>query len=92
MTQQCELRTTDLALATTLRLGGYEPQRMELNDDRNAVWVFLGDGGLHKLAEDYHDGQAEVEPKDFNQMLGRTRGQLYRFLNQQGLEPPRRPL
>lgn len=85
-----ELRTTDLALATTIRLGGWEPVRMELNDDRNGVWVFSGDGELHRLAEDYHDGCAEVEPKDYNAMLGKTRGQLYRFLERQGLEPPRR--
>lgn len=91
-TQQVrELRTTDLALATTLRLNGYEPLKMEINDDRHGVWVFKGDGALHALAEDYHDGCAEVEPKDFNVHLARTRSQLYKFLRRQGVEPPRRP-
>lgn len=88
--QQRELRTQDLALATTLRLHGHEPIRMEVNDDRHGVWVFCGDGALHQIAEDYHDGCAEVEPKDYNQVLGRTRGELYRFLRREGIEPPRR--
>jgi Domain of unknown function (DUF5659) len=83
------VRTTDLALATTLRVNGYLPSRLELNEARNGVWVYESSDGLPELVKDYHDGLVEVEPRDYNRALGRTRGELFDFLRAQGVKPAR---
>lgn len=79
------LKTKDLALATTLRVEGHEPIRMEINDDREGVWVF--NGSADRLATEYHDGDSRVEPRTYNIMLRRTRDELFRFLNKNGINP-----
>jgi hypothetical protein len=79
------MKTKDLALATTLRVHGHEPLRMELNDDREAVWVF--NGSSETVCEQYHDGRALVEPKAYNVTLRKTRDELFRFLNRNGINP-----
>jgi hypothetical protein len=83
-----ELRTTDLALATTLRVHGFRPTRLELNEAKHGVWVFNVVDGLAELAQDYQDGCAEVEPRDYNRALGRTRGELFDFLKTKNVKPP----
>lgn len=83
-----ELRTTDLALATTLRVHGHRPARLELNEARHGVWVFDIVDGVRELAEDYRDGCLQVEPRDYNRALGRTRGELFDFLRAQNVKPP----
>ena len=83
------IRTTDLALATTLRVHGYLPTRLELNEARNGVWVYESVDGLSELVEDYHAGMCEVEPRDYNRALGRTRGELFDFLRANDIKPPR---
>lgn len=79
------LKTKDLALATTLRVEGHEPIRMELNDDREGVWVFNGKTDL--IAVKYHEGGCLVEPRSYNLTLRKTRDELFRFLNRNGVNP-----
>lgn len=85
-----ELRTTDLALATTLRVHGFRPARLELNDAKHGVWVFDVVDGIAELAQDYQDGCIEVEPREYNRMLGRTRGELFDFLRTKNVKPPQK--
>jgi hypothetical protein len=79
------LKTKDLALATTLRVHDHEPLRMELNDDKEAVWVF--NGASEAIAALYHAGEARVEPRKYNLTLRKTRDELFRYLNRNGINP-----
>lgn len=80
------IRTDDLALATTLRIRGYEPDRIEL-DGQKALWVFSGDGDLHATIRQYNAGECMVEPKRYNRVLRETRRTLFAFLRRNGLSP-----
>jgi hypothetical protein len=79
-------KTKDLTLATTLRVMGHEPLRMELNDDREVVWVF---NGCDQIISDYHDWKCQVEPRRYNMMLKKTRDELFKFLRRQGVRSKR---
>lgn len=85
-----ELRTEDLAMVTYLRSEGHYHNRMELDGD-HAVWIFCldGDKHLHECVADYKDGMAEVEPREYNRVLKRVRGELFKFLRANGVKPPR---
>lgn len=81
-----ELRTDDLALATTLRVRGFEPDGLEL-DGETARWLFIGDGELHATVRQYNAGEAMVEPRRYNRVLRETRRRLFNFLNEHGIKP-----
>jgi hypothetical protein len=81
------LRTKDLALATTLRLYGHEPVEMSINGSNEGVWVFNNDA--KPVAGRYRDGEALVEPREYNRILRRTREDLFKFLGERGLGPHR---
>lgn len=86
-----EVRTRDLALATTLRLHDNEPARLAMcADGLNAEWIFKLDREGELLVQDYNDGMAEVEPREYNLMLRRTREQLFAFLKQHGVGPAKK--
>jgi hypothetical protein len=82
------LKTKDLALATTLRCEGHEPIKMEMNDSREAVWVF--NGCTDQIAARYEAGEMRVEPRRYNIVLRETRGDLFKYLNKQGISPRHR--
>lgn len=79
-----EFRTEDLTLAALLHYDGLSPVRME-KDNKGCVWVFdlsfEDNGQTAELIEDYRDGHAEVEPKEFVKSLAMTRKKMYRFLD-----------
>lgn len=84
-----EYRTKDLALATVLRCEGIEPLRLEL-DGRTGWWVFPnGDPQLVEIERDYKKGRMEVEPRQYNRVLRRTRRDLFDFLKGKGIKQPR---
>ena len=78
------IRTDDLALATTLRIRGFEPDQFELEGEK-ALWIFTGDGELHATVRAYNAGEALVEPRRYNRVLRETRRGLFAFLHQNGL-------
>jgi hypothetical protein len=80
------LKTDDLALATTLRVRGFEPDGLEL-DGETARWLFTGDGELHATVRQYNAGEAMVEPRRYNRVLRETRRMLFNFLNEHGIRP-----
>jgi hypothetical protein len=81
-----QLKTDDLALATTLRVRGFEPDRLEL-DGGTAHWVFTGDGDLHSTVRTYKASECLVEPRNYNRVLRETRQLLFKFLNEHGIKP-----
>lgn len=83
------MKTKDLALATTLRVEGHEPDRMEVNDDREAVWVFPRDEAVDEIVADYHAEACEVEPRAYNVTLRKTRDELFNFLRANDITPKR---
>lgn len=83
-------RTDDLALATTLRIRGFEPDRLELEGTK-ALWVFTGDGELHATIRQYNAGECMVEPRRYNRVLRETRQRLFAFLTANGLPPRPNP-
>jgi len=83
-------RTDDLALATLLRIRGFEPDGFELNGTK-ALWVFTGDGELHATIRQYQAGEALVEPRRYNRVLRETRQRLFAFLTANGLPPRPNP-
>lgn len=78
------IRTDDLALATTLRIRGFEPDHFELEGEK-VMWVFSGDGELHATIRAYNAGEALVEPRRYNRVLRETRRGLFTFLDSHGL-------
>lgn len=80
------LRTDDLALATVLRVRGFDHDRLEL-DGETARWVFTGDGELHATVRQYNAGECMVEPRRYNRTLRETRRILFKFLNDNGIKP-----
>lgn len=79
-------RTEDLTLASLLHYEGYSPVEM-VRDGDGCVWLFdfsYADGEdrnpAMEVIEDYSDGHAEVEPKEFVKSLALTRKKMYRFL------------
>jgi hypothetical protein len=84
------IRTDDLALATTLRIRGFEPDKLEL-EGKKALWVFTGDGELHSTIRKYNAGEETVEPRRYNKVLRETRQSLFRFLTANGLPPRANP-
>lgn len=83
MSSGTEFLTKELSLAAMLNLRGHTHTRLELRDDRTAVWVFPRMASLLADADDYHDGQAFVEPKTFTLMLSKVRNEMYRFVQEE---------
>lgn len=80
-----QYRCNDMALVAFLRVKGFKHRDLELFDKGNVLWVFDEEEDLLGHIEDYSDGVAEVEPRDFTQSLGHVRKGLYGFLREQGL-------
>lgn len=72
-------RTSNLALAASLRLEGFRHSGMELVD-RNVAWIFDLDGDGLGVVEDFEAGQLEVEPVGFTKSLKVVRDEMYEFL------------
>jgi hypothetical protein len=86
MDQDHEFQTDDLALATTLRLRGFQPLRLVLAD-RVALWVFPNDGRVGRIVTSYQAGNSLVEPRRYNACLRQTRKDLFAFLRLNGITP-----
>ena len=79
-----QFRTANLALSATLNMEGHRHDRLEAMDGA-AVWVFsLTPEGM-ELVADFEDKILEVEPRGFMGALKRTRDELYKFLDREGL-------
>lgn len=82
-----ELRTSDLALATTLTARGFDPIRLEMKGEDAAEWIFNGDASVLRITRQYEAGNCQVEPRSYNLILRRTRRQLFEFLTEHGVKP-----
>jgi hypothetical protein len=79
------LKTKDLALATTLRVHGHEPLRMELNDDQARP---SGSSTVPaKTVASSTTTAARWSSRAYNVTLRKTRDELFRFLNRNGINP-----
>lgn len=79
------IETKDMALATTLRLEGFEPERMDVRG-REAWWFFSDQAA--DTADRYWSNDLCVNPLRFAKCLKETRGLLFDFLNKRGVDAP----
>lgn len=86
-------RTNDLALATYLRTKGVRHFTMDLIEFPDsgrrdqAEWVYTMTPRLQTLLDDYHKGDALVEPRKYSVSLRQVRQELYTFLDLEDPEP-----
>jgi hypothetical protein len=76
-------RTSDLALASFLKMEGHEHATLEIvdGDNRSAVWMYLRNARIDKLLEDYSAGRARVEPKTFLSVTKDVRSTMFEALD-----------
>jgi hypothetical protein len=80
MTEDRLFKTEDMALVTTLKLRGIEPEEM-VRSGQGVSWIFLRDETANDVVDEYAMGEAYVEPQEFVRKLGLVRSEMYRFLD-----------
>lgn len=73
-------RTDDLALAATLHAEGFSLLTVEAVG-RKAFFIFVSEGEIIALIEDYHDGGVEVEPRRLLQAAAHCRNKMFDALD-----------
>lgn len=69
-------RTNDMAQATYLKLQGHSVQRVAWADD-SCYWYYrITDAMLDDL-EDFSEGKALVEPREYNRFFNRVKREFY---------------
>lgn len=84
--QLVELTTEDMALVAFLKLEGVEYARQRRLGTGGCCWVYCISDRTQRLFDDYHAGEAAVDPREFARKLGLVRTDMYRFL---GIKPKR---
>lgn len=77
-------KTTDLTLATFLRLRGCESEVIKDGERKGGspvgAWLFGDTEEVRQLVRIFERGEARVEPKEFHDSINRYREELFRFL------------
>jgi hypothetical protein len=79
--QRKEFRTDDLALAAFLNYRGRRHTRIERVRVSTCEWVFDYDDVI-VLVDDYHESEADVNPRKYAVTLARVRNELLDMLGQ----------
>lgn len=74
-------RTNDMAAVTFLKLKGHPVQEV-IWQMETCFWVFRITEALLDDNEEFADGQARVEPREYNRVFGETKKELYNSKNQ----------
>lgn len=79
------LRTTDLPLAAYLVVQGFTPDHLVRTDGGRpghpqGGWVFKETPALCDVVEEFNNGDALVEPQEFQRVLNSTRRDLFKYL------------
>lgn len=74
-------RSSDMSVVTYLRVGGFEVQDVTWEEHSNSCyWIFNMSSTLMSAVEQYREGTALVNPREFNKEFSRTRGELFGHL------------
>jgi len=69
-------RSSDMALATYLKICGHDPQRVYW-DSATCYWVFRMSDSLEDQLELFHRGDSRVDPKEFTRVFTQTKREFY---------------
>lgn len=79
-------RTTDMGLASYLKLESFTPQAVVWSDE-SCYWIFRMNEAIDKAADVYLGGHALVEPRRYNAMYGNTKKEFHRAMDSHGRIP-----
>jgi hypothetical protein len=69
-------KINDMAMVTFLKLRGHTAQDVQWNGS-TCFWVFRVTDSLLDLIDDFVDGKALVEPREYNRMFSDTKREFY---------------
>ena len=69
-------RVNDMALVTFLKMRGHTVQDVVWNGS-TCYWLFRVTDGLLDLVDDFVEGRALVEPREYNRAFSDTKRELY---------------
>ena len=69
-------RTTDMSLVTFLKMEGHTPQDI-LWEDPTCYWIFRITDSLLDAVDDYTEGAARVDPREYNREFSTTKREFY---------------
>jgi len=69
-------RINDMAMVTFLKLKGHTPQDVQWNGT-TCYWVFRVSDSVLDLIDDFVEGKALVEPREYNRAFSETKRQFY---------------
>jgi hypothetical protein len=69
-------RTSDMALATFMKMRGHTAQRVAW-EANTCYWYFAESMGLLELVDEFLDDRASVNPKEFNRVYGTTKSEFF---------------
>lgn len=76
--QDKQFRCNNMALVSFLRMNGHSPQRVYWEADGETVyWEFFVLPALRTLMENFHRGEALVEPQEYNRQFQQTKREMY---------------
>lgn len=80
-------RTSDMALCAYLHLEGLGHYSVEKVTDNRAEMTFADNSDLREFLEQYRNGWARVEPREFQRKVGWVRGLLLEAVRPPESEP-----
>lgn len=85
-----QFRTSDMALATFLRLELYDVQEVKIDDTGTCYWYFDGVDSLHESCEAFREGIARVEPREYNRLFAVTKKERWALTDDYPKDPNRK--
>lgn len=72
-----DYRTSDMALVTYLRMEGFDVQDVILDESSTCYWYFCQEPEFLQRVGVFRNGDARVEPKEFNRMFMVTKKEMF---------------
>lgn len=69
-------RTSDMALVAWLKMEGHSPQKVAWEGD-TCYWYFRITGTVLALCDDFAEGRALVEPKEYNRHYQQSKREFF---------------
>lgn len=69
-------RTNDMAMATFLKMNSHAVQQMRWAGS-TCYWIFRVTDNLLDCVEEFTDGNARVEPREYNRVFTQTKREFY---------------
>jgi hypothetical protein len=70
-------KTEDMAMVTFLRMQSHAVQSVEWEGGHTCYWMFRVTDALLDATEDFLDGSATVEPREFSKKFSQTKKEFY---------------